>query len=190
MEQVYLPLWPSLQRVPAVDAGNRTQVLALIGTDQYETKAMKRATNEMQKRELGPILSHFATIRQAYLDGHEFALILEDDVMPLLMCVVLLPAKESIAILTPNTRPRRNPHSLLLSQALLDQVHPCARAGGRPTLRWQARVDCAPAGVDVGARRRHLQGLYSHAGAAVVPSLVPMGDASLHGLQAWDGSLN
>lgn len=85
MEQAFHPMWPNIRRSPGVDACNKTRVLELIGRHEYETKVAAHATTDRRERELGPILSHLMTVRQAYLDGHEHALVLEDDVTPLLM---------------------------------------------------------------------------------------------------------
>lgn len=85
IEQAFRPVWANIRRSPGVDACNKTRVLELIGQHEYDTKVATHATTDRRERELGPILSHLITIRQAYLDGHNHALILEDDVTPLLV---------------------------------------------------------------------------------------------------------
>lgn len=88
MELDFGRLW-DLRRSPAVDGSNDSQVLALMGQANYDHIASyvkeDRSPDSINRAELGCVLSHLTTIRRAYVEGHAAAMIVEDDITPLLM---------------------------------------------------------------------------------------------------------
>ena len=88
MELDFGKLW-DLKRSPAVDGSNNTQVFSLMGEANYNRIAPyvkeDRSPDSINRAELGCVLSHLATIRRAYVEGHAMAMIVEDDITPLLM---------------------------------------------------------------------------------------------------------
>ncbi len=90
MELDFGELW-DLRRSPAVDGSNASQVIGLMGQDNYDHIAPyikeDRSSNTINRAELGCVLSHLVTIRRSYTDGEAMAIIVEDDISPLLMYV-------------------------------------------------------------------------------------------------------
>jgi GR25 family glycosyltransferase involved in LPS biosynthesis len=91
MEQDFGGLW-NLHRVPAVNGQNMSQLLELMGQENYDRIAPyiseDRSPNTINRAELGCILSHLMAIHKAYDEGHSVAMIVEDDITPLFMYVV------------------------------------------------------------------------------------------------------
>ena len=110
MERNFGKVW-DLRRFPGVDGRNETLVKSLVAPADYEaifpylvekrTKAMmkKKDANKDEEEEaenggtkinpiltseLGASLAHLTAIRQAYLEGHDAVMIVEDDLSPLL----------------------------------------------------------------------------------------------------------
>jgi len=89
MERDFGSLW-DLRRSPGIDGSHDTLTWKLLGPTHF-AKAMKyisedtREPDTINKAELGAILSHDVTIRRAHAEGHEIAMIVEDDITPLLM---------------------------------------------------------------------------------------------------------
>jgi GR25 family glycosyltransferase involved in LPS biosynthesis len=89
MEHDFGSLW-DLRRSPAIDGSNDTLTKELLGPSNF-LKAMKYISEDksvpdtINKAELGCILSHLVTIRRALSEGHNIAMIVEDDITPLLM---------------------------------------------------------------------------------------------------------
>lgn len=90
MELDFGRFW-DLRRSPAIDGSNDTQALALMGQANYDRIASyvkeDRSSDSINHAELGCVLSHLATIRRAYVEGRAMAMIVEDDITPLLMYV-------------------------------------------------------------------------------------------------------
>lgn len=90
MELDFGRVW-DIRRVGAVDGSDRSQVLELMGQENYDRIAPyvseKREPNTINRAELGCVLSHLVAIRKAYLGGHSMAMIAEDDITPMFMYV-------------------------------------------------------------------------------------------------------
>lgn len=89
MEADFGPYGWDLRRVPAVDGGDAVRVVELMGQDNHDRirsyVSEDRSPNTLNQGELGCVLSHLVAIRTAYLEGHEAAMIAEDDITPLFM---------------------------------------------------------------------------------------------------------
>jgi len=93
MECEFGPFFANLTLVSAVDATNRTGLRGMLGPRQVSARISKYVSSKPSEgthrrfsyAELGCTLSHLVTIRRAYLEGHELALILEDDIAAILM---------------------------------------------------------------------------------------------------------
>jgi len=85
-------IW-DLRRSPAVDGTDTDMVLQLMGRANYDEIAPsisdERRQGTINGGELGCILSHLMAIKRAYLEGNEIAMIVEDDITPLLMSVLV-----------------------------------------------------------------------------------------------------
>ena len=90
MELDFGGLW-DLRRSPAVDGMDTDIVLELMGRANYDeilpSISDDRHQGTINGGELGCVLSHLTAIRRAYLEGDEMAMIVEDDITPLLMQV-------------------------------------------------------------------------------------------------------
>ena len=93
MELDFGAIW-HLHRVPAVDGRNMSRLLDLMGQENYNRISSHisedRSPDTINRAELGCVLSHLVAIRKAYIEGHAVAMIVEDDITPLFMCVVFL----------------------------------------------------------------------------------------------------
>lgn len=89
MEADFGPYSWDLRRVPAVDGGDAVRLVELMGQKNYDRirsyVSEDRSPNTVNQAELGCVLSHLVAIRRAYLEGHEVAMIAEDDITPLFM---------------------------------------------------------------------------------------------------------
>ena len=92
MELDFGDIW-DLRRSPAVDGMNTSVVVELIGQANYDeifpSLSKDRVPGTINGGELGCVLSHLTAIRRAYVAGNDMALIVEDDITPLLMQVHL-----------------------------------------------------------------------------------------------------
>ena len=83
-------IW-DLRRSPAVDGMNAGAVVELMGQANYDeilpSLSEDRYPGTINGGELGCVLSHLTAIRRAYIDGNDMAMIVEDDITPLLMQV-------------------------------------------------------------------------------------------------------
>ena len=74
-----------------MDGMDRDIVLQFMGQANYDeilpTISDDRHPGTINGGELGCVLSHLIAIRRAYLEGDEMAMIVEDDITPLLMQV-------------------------------------------------------------------------------------------------------
>ena len=90
MELDFGGIW-DLRRSPAVDGMDVDTVLQLMGRANYDEIVPfisdDRRQGTINGGELGCVLSHLAAIKRAYLEGDEIAMIVEDDITPLLMLV-------------------------------------------------------------------------------------------------------
>lgn len=81
-------IW-DLRRSQAVDGMDTSVILQLMGKENYDQIAPfvsdSRNPGTLNGGELGCVLSHLTAIRRTYLDGHDMAMIIEDDITPLLM---------------------------------------------------------------------------------------------------------
>jgi GR25 family glycosyltransferase involved in LPS biosynthesis len=88
MELDFGGIW-DLRRNPAVDGGDLTIVTQLMGQTNYNEIAPfiseERSPGSINRGELGCVLSHLTAVKRAYLEGNEMAMIVEDDITPLLM---------------------------------------------------------------------------------------------------------
>jgi GR25 family glycosyltransferase involved in LPS biosynthesis len=88
MELDFGRLW-DLRRSPAVDGSNDTEILTLMGQANYDRIARyikeDRSPGSINRAELGCVLSHLVTIRRAYVEDRAMAMVVEDDITPLLM---------------------------------------------------------------------------------------------------------
>lgn len=92
MERDFEPLLGNLHRFTAIDARNTTLLKNLIGDKQLKEYVPDNVADLPDQgpssfSELGCTLSHLLAIRQAYLQGFDLVLILEDDISPMLMYV-------------------------------------------------------------------------------------------------------
>ena len=133
MELDFGAYW-DLHRIPAVDGRNMSRLLDLMGPANYNWISPHisedRSPDTINRAELGCVLSHLVAIRNAYVDGHTVAMIVEDDITPLFMYVVLFcvcSLRTLARFCMPLTYiPSRSSTSLSDShpQALLDVLHP------------------------------------------------------------------
>jgi len=83
-------IW-DLRRSPAVDGMDAGAVVELMGQANYDeilpSLSKDRYPGTINGGELGCVLSHLTAIRRAYIDGNDMAMIVEDDITPLLMQV-------------------------------------------------------------------------------------------------------
>lgn len=90
MELDFGDIW-DLRRSPAVDGMETKVVLQLMGERNYgeilPSISEDRLPGTINGGELGCVLSHLTAIRRAYLDGNDMAMVVEDDITPLLMQV-------------------------------------------------------------------------------------------------------
>lgn len=89
MQATFGMMWgEKLVRVEGVDGTKRGDVVDMVEDEKYVDKALARHARRNDRapclglKELGCVLSHLRSIRTAYLNGDQAALILEDDVGP------------------------------------------------------------------------------------------------------------
>jgi GR25 family glycosyltransferase involved in LPS biosynthesis len=92
MELDFGSMW-DLRRSPAVDGMDTDLVTKLMGQANYNeilpSISEDRHPGTINGGELGCVLSHLTAIRRTYIDGNGMAMIVEDDITPLLMQVLL-----------------------------------------------------------------------------------------------------
>ena len=90
MELDFGDIW-DLRWNPAVDGRDADMVLQLMGRANYDDIVPfisdDRRQGTINGGELGCVLSHLTAIKRAYLEGDEIAMVVEDDITPLLMLV-------------------------------------------------------------------------------------------------------
>jgi len=126
MELDFGDIW-DLRRSPAVDGMNAGVVIELMGQENYDeilpSLSKDRYPGTINGGELGCVLSHLTAIRRAYIDGNDMAMIVEDDITPLLMQVhiQLIFCVSSFVLSYPNISLHR--HRPFWTGSLIDLVN-------------------------------------------------------------------